>query len=292
MDRRSLALHVYSLFCSYRKIAFIIGVSHSTVGRWIKHPERKAYTRKSPKSLLIVETVKSAIKSNPFINARQLATIIQTVLNVSVSRELIRLAILKLGQTRKKAKFNTVTKTLEETTNTFLKDRDACIKANKYIVSLDETSFGRSGKAVYGYAPRGQPLKMPRNPPSGKATSVVVVIDNKKVVAKASILGAFNKLSFLSFLNKLTLPKSTVILLDNVRFHHSKEVKELAIFKEWELLYTPPYSPWFNPIEEAFSIIKRKYYQCWKIDESFQALKQHHCQAFFQHSMNQKLKEA
>ncbi len=52
------------------------------------------------------------------------------------------------------------------------------------------------------------------------------------------------------------LPAGTVLLLDNVSFHHSKVVKEYAISQGLVLLYVPPYSPWFNSVEGVFSIAK------------------------------------
>ncbi len=60
----------------------------------------------------------------------------------------------------------------------------------------------------------------------------------------------FNKTSFVDFLKTLDLPKNTIILLDNVSFHHSKEVINYIKSKMWNLLFIPPYSPNFNPIEK------------------------------------------
>ena len=70
-------------------------------------------------------------------------------------------------------------------------------------------------------------------------------------------------------MKKLDLPINTIILIDNVRFHHSKEIKSYAKTKNWDLLYIPPYSPWFNPIENIFSMVKNKYRKCKDIDTSF-----------------------
>ena len=77
------------------------------------------------------------------------------------------------------------------------------------------------------------------------------------------------------------------ILLDNVRFHYCKAVKELACKMGWELLFVPPYSPWFNPIEieGIFSIIKRAYYKQLSIDDSIKTVTSQHLQAFFKHSL-------
>ena len=45
-------------------------------------------------------------------------------------------------------------------------------------------------------------------------------------------------------------------MLDNLGAHKSERAKELIEGRGCQLLYLPPYSPDFNPIEEAFSKIK------------------------------------
>jgi transposase len=44
--------------------------------------------------------------------------------------------------------------------------------------------------------------------------------------------------------------------MDNLSAHKGDRVKELIEERGCQLLYLPPYSPDFNPIEEAFSKIK------------------------------------
>jgi transposase len=44
--------------------------------------------------------------------------------------------------------------------------------------------------------------------------------------------------------------------MDNLSAHKSERVRELIKAAGCEVLYLPPYSPGFNPIEEAFSKIK------------------------------------
>ena len=44
--------------------------------------------------------------------------------------------------------------------------------------------------------------------------------------------------------------------MDNLSAHKGERVKELIEQRGCELLYLPPYSPDFNPIEEAFAKIK------------------------------------
>ena len=85
------------------------------------------------------------------------------------------------------------------------------------------------------------PLIVPKPPPQAKATSVLAVVDNKGIVSRKSVQGAYNKELFLEFLQSLQLPLDTVILLDNVRFHHSNVIKEFVQTKQWTLLYVPNY---------------------------------------------------
>ena len=51
-----------------------------------------------------------------------------------------------------------------------------------------------------------------------------------------------------------------VVILDNLRIHHSKKLNEVydKIFKE---LFLPTYSSELNPIERLWSIVKRKWTQ-------------------------------
>lgn len=53
-----------------------------------------------------------------------------------------------------------------------------------------------------------------------------------------------------------TLGEGDVLVMDNPRVHKTERVRELIERADVEVLYLPPYSPDFNPIEEAFSKIK------------------------------------
>lgn len=55
-------------------------------------------------------------------------------------------------------------------------------------------------------------------------TSVLSVVSSKGIIANTKLEGSFNTDRFKQSLESLQLPERTVILLDNVRFHHSKIV--------------------------------------------------------------------
>jgi len=58
--------------------------------------------------------------------------------------------------------------------------------------------------------------------------------------------------------------------MDNLRIHHSKEVLNIFKQKGVDVLFVPPYSPWFNPIENAFSLIKMDFYKYGIIQQSIE----------------------
>ena len=53
--------------------------------------------------------------------------------------------------------------------------------------------------------------------------------------------------------DRLQSPADAIIVLDNVRFHHSAIVIEMLELKGFEDKFLPPYSPFFNGIECMFT---------------------------------------
>ena len=55
-----------------------------------------------------------------------------------------------------------------------------------------------------------------------------------------------------------TLKEGQVVVMDNLQAHKSKRVRKLIESVGASVLFLPPYSPDFSPIEEAFSKITRR----------------------------------
>jgi transposase len=74
-----------------------------------------------------------------------------------------------------------------------------------------------------------------------------------------TVEGSMTKEVFESYVEHFLAPTflpGQVVVMDNLTAHKGGRVRELIEGKGCELLYLPPYSPDFNPIEEAFSQIK------------------------------------
>jgi transposase len=104
--------------------------------------------------------------------------------------------------------------------------------------------------------------------------------------------GNYNSESFASFVG--SLPNDKTVIMDNVAFHRSKIVRAAAERKNISLVYIPPYSPWYNPVEYAFSIIKQNYRKlrlrhgtvAEHIEESLQSLTAEKSSRFYDHARN------
>ncbi len=229
---------------------------------WIINPERKQYTkRKNLKTDIVIECIKTTIQTNPFMSIRKLVCIINKSLNVQISRELVRVILKKLNFTRKKAKPTFVPKLYPEKVKEFLNMRNMLSEAGKNFVSIDETSFSYNQKDIKGYSTKGTKLYYQKKQLYAKNISVLACASKNGWTHTKQIFGSFNSITFSEFIKELNLREGTVILLDNVAFHKSKIVQEVVKDKGYQLLFVPPYSPWFNPIEMCFSIVKRKYYE-------------------------------
>ena len=77
--------------------------------------------------------------------------------------------------------------------------------------------------------------------------------------ASLVVEGSTNGTVFQTYLEDVLLPtlqEGRVVVMDNLSAHKAQRVRELIEGKGCELVYLPPYSPDFNPIEQAFSKIK------------------------------------
>lgn len=83
----------------------------------------------------------------------------------------------------------------------------------------------------------------------------------KKLLAPVLFYSSTNTIWFNVWLkNHLfkELPDDAAFIMNNSAFHKTTETQRLFKESPFELLYFPPYSPDFNPIEQDFAIMKRR----------------------------------
>jgi transposase len=128
------------------------------------------------------------------------------------------------------------------------------------LVFVDERGIHTSFAPLYAYAPLGKRafFKVPRN--RGKNTTLLASIDCEGMGPSMAVEGSTTKEVFETYVEHFlgpTLRKGQTVVMDNRGPHKGKKVREFIEGMGCELLYLPPYSPDLNPIEEAFSKVKR-----------------------------------
>lgn len=88
---------------------------------------------------------------------------------------------------------------------------------------------------------------------------IIQKIKKKIRLYKRNLNGSANTLIFTSFIENFLysiLRKDHVVVMDNVSFHKGEKIRAIIESKGARLIYSPPYSPELNPIEEMWSKIK------------------------------------
>ncbi len=109
-------------------------------------------------------------------------------------------------------------------------------------------------------APRGERAydgRVPRN--RGRNTTLLASMGSEGMGPCLAVEGATTKAVFEAYVERVLAPSLSpgqVVVLDNLGAHRGDRVRELVEARGCELLFLPPYSPDFSPIEEAFSKLK------------------------------------
>jgi transposase len=127
------------------------------------------------------------------------------------------------------------------------------------FVFVDESSTHTALTRVYGWAPHDQRAigSVPRN--HGKNTTLVAALTPDGLQAPWLIEGAMNTETFEWYITEQLAPTlwpGQVVVLDNLSAHKAASIREALAARQCELLFLPPYSPDYTPIEQAFSKLK------------------------------------
>jgi transposase len=131
---------------------------------------------------------------------------------------------------------------------------------SRSLVFVDEMGTHTSLAPLYGYSPRGQRafFKIPRN--RGTNTTLLSCMGLEGMGSSMAIEGSTTKEVFEAYIEHFvapTLREGQVVVMDNLSAHKGQRVRQVIEDRGCQLLYLPPYSPDLNPIEEAFSKVKR-----------------------------------
>lgn len=163
------------------------------------------------------------------------------------------------------------------------------------LVFLDESGAKTDMARLRGRCDRSERLKT--HSPAGHwtITTMISAVRLSGPFAAAVIDGATDSDVFRSYVNEVLTPNLTpgdVVVMDNLQPHKAAGVREAIEAAGATLLYLPPYSPDFNPIENLWSKVKQFLRSaaartfdrlCEAIDAALAAVTADDCRGFFNH---------
>ena len=109
---------------------------------------------------------------------------------------------------------------------------------------------------LYGRCPRGERLVSPVPWGHWKTTTFVAGLRLGGLVAPLVLDGPMNAAAFEAYVEQFlvpTLAPGDIVVMDNLASHKRPKVRDLIEATGAHLLFLPPYSPDFNPIEMLFA---------------------------------------
>ena len=129
----------------------------------------------------------------------------------------------------------------------------------KRLVFIDETGASTKMARRHGRAPRGQRLRAGVPHGHWKTTTFVGALRLCGMTAPMVLDGPMDGAWFLAYVEQVlvpTLSPGDIVVIDNLPAHMGAAAREAIEAAGASLRFLPPYSPDFNPIENAFSKLK------------------------------------
>ncbi|RYE12991.1 MAG: transposase [Sphingobacteriaceae bacterium] len=129
------------------------------------------------------------------------------------------------------------------------------------IVYLDETGFVGLAHRLNAYSKRGKKVYGSVQGSIKTRINLIVAKLGKKLLAPVLYPGSTHSTWFNQWLKEhlfKELKPGMTVIMDNAAFHKTAQTKKLFEDSPFHLLYLPPYSPDFNPIEQDFAILKKR----------------------------------
>lgn len=126
---------------------------------------------------------------------------------------------------------------------------------------IDETWASTNMARRHGRAPKGKRLRVGIPHGHWKTTTFVAGLRLNGLAAPFVIDQPINRHIFETYVERVLVPDlrpGDVVIMDNLSSHKGPAVRMMIEAAGAQLLYLPPYSPDFNPIENAFAKLKAR----------------------------------
>jgi transposase len=164
------------------------------------------------------------------------------------------------------------------------------------LVFIDETCATTTMTRRYGRGPTCAHVKGAVPHGHWKVTTFVAALRASGLIAPMTVDGALNGELFRAYVEQIlkpTLRPGDLVVMENLQCHKVAGVAEAIEQARAQVVYLPPYSPDFNPIEQVFAKLRaelrrrseRNVYRLWDtLGESLDWFAPDECLNYFRHS--------
>ena len=271
-DLKLKAVNYYHKINNYVKVCEVFECSERSLKRWVERYDKSKNVNRKTRKLgsyklekQHIQFIKETLRKHSDIQMNFLHELLKTKFpKLDISRQYLSNIIRDNNITRKRATFKHFPKTYRGN----IRDEKQELKGffdviNKFkledIISIDETSVSTSLTHNYCRAFLGERcVKKTTNNEVFKKYSLVVAINNKKCIGSELYQnGAVNSERFNDFLKQIcNKVRGKLFVLDNGQIHKKESTKQIIKESGNFLVYTCPYHPRLNSIEQFFNQMK------------------------------------
>lgn len=127
------------------------------------------------------------------------------------------------------------------------------------LVFIDETWASTNMARLHGRTPKGERLRAGIPHGHWKTTTFVAGLRLTGMMATMVLDGPINRDAFQAYVEQVLvreLRPGDIVIMDNLSSHKGAAIRQAIEAAGAILLFLPPYSPDFNPIENAFAKLK------------------------------------
>ena len=262
----------------YSEIARLLLIDDETVRRHIKdYFSKKKMTTDNKGSERFLNKIQQAelskhLEQTTYLDSKSICAYVKATYKIRYSKSGIRQLLHALGFCYKKphavpAKANKAAQ--EDFIKAYEALKQSSQAAGESIYFMDAVHPEHQTKMAYGWIKKGERKSLPTTA-TQKRLHVLGAVNLDKQRVFHHCYDTINGSSVIAFLHQIRKyhkdGRRIHIILDNVSYHKSKEVKEAAKQLKFDLHYLPPYSPNLNPIERLWKMMHEQvtynqYYQ-------------------------------
>lgn len=140
------------------------------------------------------------------------------------------------------------------------------------IVYSDETGIDDNEVLLSGWALRGERCYAQKKAKRKTRYNITAALNLNVLFAPFIFEGYSNAVVYETYVKQVLVPAlkpGMVVVIDNASFHKSKKIVELIQKANCRIIFLPPYSPDFNPIEHHWAAVKRAIKKAYEHLKSF-----------------------